>query len=118
LEVQAEIRAHMVRDKKTLFAEANASAKRNLISVGGCVDTPVHVDGPGNPDGNRPCLDNGQTVLMRTPTQVEFVECWSEVIIRNGLPPALVDDPLFRKTLVTTSHMVQPALVVHVIVMT
>jgi hypothetical protein len=26
------------------------------------------------------------------------------VIIRNGLPPALVDDPLFRKTLVTTSH--------------
>jgi hypothetical protein len=25
-----------------------------------------------------------------------------EAIIRNGLPPALVDDPLFRKTLVTT----------------
>jgi hypothetical protein len=44
---------------------------------------------------------------MRTPTQVEFVECWSEVIVRNGLPPALVDDPLFRKVLVTTSHMDQ-----------
>ena len=44
---------------------------------------------------------------MRTPTQTEFVECWSEVIIRNGLAPPLVDDPLFRKTLVTTSHMVQ-----------
>ena len=26
-----------------------------------------------------------------------------EVIIRNGLPPDLVDDPIFRKTLVTTS---------------
>ena len=30
-----------------------------------------------------------------------------EAIIRNGLPPALVDDPLFRKTLVTTSRMGQ-----------
>ncbi len=30
-----------------------------------------------------------------------------EVIIRNGLPPALVDDPLFRKALVTTSRMGQ-----------
>ena len=30
-----------------------------------------------------------------------------ETIIRNGLPPALVDDPLFRTTLVTTSNMGQ-----------
>ena len=30
-----------------------------------------------------------------------------EAIVRNGLPPALVDDPLFRKTLVTTSNMGQ-----------
>ena len=30
-----------------------------------------------------------------------------EAIIRNGLPPALVDDPLFRKALVTTSRMDQ-----------
>ena len=51
--------------------------------------------------------DNGKTVLMRTPTQAEFVECWSEVTIRNGLPPVLGDDPLFRKALVTTSHMDQ-----------
>ena len=109
LEVQAEIRARMASDKKTLLAEANASAKRNLISVGGCADTPVHVDSAGNADGKRPCLGNGQTVLMRTPTQGEFVECWSEAIIRNGLPPALVDDPLFRKTLVTTSRMGQTA---------
>jgi len=107
LEVQAEIRARMASDKKTLLAEANASAKRNLISVGGCADTPVHVDAAGNADGKRPCLGNGQTVLMRTSTQAEFVECWSEAIIRNGLPPALVDDPLFRKALVTTSRMGQ-----------
>jgi hypothetical protein len=95
--------------KKLFLAEANASTKRNLISVGGCTDTPVHVDTAGNSDGKRPCLDNGQTVLMRTPTQAEFVECWSEVIIRNGLPPGLVDDPLFRKALVTTSRMGQTA---------
>ncbi len=104
LEVQA-----VVSDKKTLLAEANASAKRNLISVGGCTDTSVHVDTAGNADGKRPCLGNGQTVLMRTPTQAEFVECWSEAIIRNDLPPALVDDPLFRKALVTTSRMGQTA---------
>jgi hypothetical protein len=51
----------MVSDKKTLLSEENASAKRNLISVGGCPDTPVHVDAAGNADGNHPCLGNGQT---------------------------------------------------------
>ena len=85
LEVQSEIRTHMVSDRQTLLAEENASAKRNLMSVGGCADTPVDVDAAGNADGKRPCLGNGQTVLMRTPTQAEFVECWNEVIIRNGL---------------------------------
>ncbi len=75
LEVQEEIRTHMVRDKKNLLGEANASAKRNLMSVGGCADTPVHIDTAGNADGKRPCLGNGQTVVMRTPTQDEFVEC-------------------------------------------
>ena len=38
---------------------------------------------------------------MRTlsPSESEFVECWSEVIIKNGLPPALVE-----KTDATLSH--------------
>jgi hypothetical protein len=83
--------AHTVSDKKTLLTEVNVSAKHNLMSVGGCADTPVHVDEVVNADGKRPCLGNGQTVLMRTPTQAEFVECWTEAIIRNGLPPTLVD---------------------------
>ena len=39
-----------------------------------------------------PCLDHEQAVLIRTPTQVEFVESWSETI-RNGIPPVVVDDP-------------------------
>ena len=77
LEVQAEIRSHMASDRQTLLVEANASAKRNLMSVGGCGDTPVDVDTAGNTDGKRPCLGNGQTMLMRTPTQDDFVECWS-----------------------------------------
>ncbi len=59
LEVQAEIRGHMDSDKKSLLAEANASAKRNLMSVGGCADTPVHVDTAGNADGKCPCHGNG-----------------------------------------------------------
>ena len=46
-------------------------------------------------------------LLMRTPTQAEFVECWSEAIIRTCIPPAVVDNPLFRKTLVITSRMGQ-----------
>ena len=60
LEVQAEIRARMASDKKTLLAEANASAKRNLISVGGCADTPVHVDSCSRALS---CFCNGQTIL-------------------------------------------------------
>jgi hypothetical protein len=59
LEVQAEIRARITSDKKTLLSETNASTKRSLISVGGCADTPVHVDATGNADGKRPCLGNG-----------------------------------------------------------
>ena len=85
LEVQTEISARMASDKKTLLAEADTSAKRNLLFVGGCADTPVDLVAGGNPDGKRPCLGNGQTVLTRTPTQAEFVECWSEAIIRNGM---------------------------------
>ena len=99
----------MDSDKKSLLAEVNASAKRNLMSVGGCADTPVDLVAGGNADGKRPCLGNGQTVLTRSPTQAEFVECWSEAIIRCGLSPALVDNPLFRKALVTTSRMGQTA---------
>ena len=32
---------HMTSDRQTLFPEANASAKHNLMSVGGCADTHV-----------------------------------------------------------------------------
>ena len=60
-----------VERQKTLLTEAAAL-------VGGCADTPVDVDTAGNADGKRPCLGNGQTVLTRTPTQTEFVECWSQ----------------------------------------
>jgi hypothetical protein len=75
------------------------------LLVGGCGDTPVDlVAGGNNVDGKRPCLGNGKTVLTRTPTQTEFVECWSEVIIRNGLPPALVDDLLFLQTILSEGH--------------
>jgi hypothetical protein len=73
---------------------SGAFAKRNLLLllVGGCPDTPVDLVAGGNTDEKRPCLGNGtngQTVLTRTPTQAEFVECWNEVIIRNGLPPRI-----------------------------
>jgi hypothetical protein len=40
LKVQAEILGHMTSDKNTLLQEEDASAKRKLMSVGGCADTP------------------------------------------------------------------------------
>ncbi len=43
----------------------------------------MHVDAAGNADGNHLCLGNGKTVLMRTPTQAEFVECWSNFVGRD-----------------------------------
>ena len=52
---------HRASDKNTLLQEADASAKRNLISVGGCADTPLDLAAGGNADGKRPCLGNGQT---------------------------------------------------------
>ncbi len=63
LEVQTEIRSHMVSDKNTLFQEEAVSAKRKLMSVGGCADTPLDLVASGNTDGKHPCLDNGQTVM-------------------------------------------------------
>jgi hypothetical protein len=48
-------------------------------------------------------------MLTNQPSQAEFEECWSEAIIKNGLTPSLVDDPLFRKALVTTARMGQSA---------
>jgi hypothetical protein len=77
--------------------------------VSGHTDNNVDLCGQDNDDVNRPCLDMGQTMLTKTPSQTEFEECWSEVIIKNGLSPSLVDDPLFRKVLVTTARMGQSA---------
>ena len=69
----------MTSDRKTLLAEAHASAKRSLSLMGGCVDTPVDLVTGGNADGVR------RLSGMVSPR---------EAIIRNGLPPVLVDDPL------------------------
>ena len=103
------LRVKMQCDKKTLLADADASKKRNLLLVGGHADNPVEVCGEGNADAKRPCLGKGQTMLTKPPSQAEFEECWSEAIIKNGLSPSLVDDPLFRKALVTTARMGQSA---------
>jgi hypothetical protein len=70
LEVQGEIRTHMTSDKKTYLEATDASARCKLMSVGGHTDTPVDLVAAGNADAKRPCVGNGQTVLIRTPTQV------------------------------------------------
>ena len=104
LAVQSAIRAKMQCDKKTLLAEADASKKR-LMLVGGYTDNAVDLCGEANADAKRPCLGKGQTMLTKQPSQAEFEECWSEAIIKCGLNPSVVDDPLFRKAFVTTARM-------------
>jgi hypothetical protein len=102
LTVQEVIRVKMQCDKKTFLADVDASKKRNLLLIGGNADNLAEVCGEGNADAKRPLLGKGQTMLTKPPSQVEFEECWSVTIIKNGLSPSLVDDPLFRKALVTT----------------
>jgi hypothetical protein len=96
-------------DKESLFATADASNKRNLMSVGGHADNFVDLCGEDSADGKHQCLGKGQTMLTKPPNQAEFQECWSETIIKCGLSPSVVDDPLFRKSLVTTARMGQSA---------
>jgi hypothetical protein len=90
-----------------LFAAVDVSKKCNLMVVGGYTDNVVDLCGEDNTDTKRQCLGRGHTILRKQPSQTEFEECWSESIIKNGLSPSLVDDPLFRKTLVTTARMGQ-----------
>ena len=68
-------------DKKTFLTESDTSKKRNLIWVGGYADNAVDLCGEGNADAKLKC----------------------------GLSPSVVDDPLFRKALVTTVRMGQSA---------
>jgi hypothetical protein len=107
LSVQSVMRTKIQCDKKTLLTDVDTSKKRILLLVEGHADNPVEVCGEDNDDTKRPCLGKGQTILTKPPIQAEFEECWSEVIIKNGLSPSLVDDPLFRKALVTTARMGQ-----------
>jgi hypothetical protein len=109
LAVQAAIRTKMQCDKKSLLTEEDASKKHNLMVVGGHADNDVDLCAEDNADAKRPCLGKGQTMLTKQPSQDEFEECWSESIIKNGLSPSLVDDPLFRKILVKTARMGQSA---------
>jgi hypothetical protein len=74
-------------DKKSLFTETDTSKKRNLMLVGGHADNALDLCGEGNTDTKRQCLGKGQTMITKSPNQAEFEECWSEVIIKNGLSP-------------------------------
>ncbi len=105
LVVQTAILTKMQCDKKSLLASADASNKRNLMTVGGHTDHVVDLCGEDSADGKGQCLGKGQTMVTKPPSQAEFQECWSEVIIKCGLSPSVVDDPLFRKSLVTTTRM-------------
>jgi hypothetical protein len=54
----------MASDKKTLFGEAAASAKRNLLFVGVCTDTPVDLAG-------------GNQEVIHTKVHNVFMRRWS-----------------------------------------
>jgi hypothetical protein len=107
LTVQVVIGVKMQCDKKSLLVATDASKKHNLTVVGGYSDNVEDLCGEDNTDVKRQCLGKGHTMLTNQPKQTEFEEWWSEVIIKNGLSPSLVDDPVFRKVLVTTARMGQ-----------
>ncbi len=102
-----ESRCNVIRSP--CLQQRDASNKRNLMAVGGHADNFVDLCGEDSADGKRQCLGKGQTVLTKPPSQSEVQECWSEVIVKCGLSPSVVDDPLFRKALVTNARMGQSA---------
>jgi hypothetical protein len=62
LAVQTVILDKMQCDKKSLFGAADASKKRNLMTVGGHSDNVVDLCGQDNADLKRQCLGKGQTM--------------------------------------------------------
>ena len=78
--------------------------------VGGATGRSGDLDAVGRYRGTRDSGEKGDGRYTDENTnQTVFEECWSESIIKNGLSPSLVDDPLFRKALVTTARMGQSA---------
>jgi hypothetical protein len=69
VEVQAEIRAKIQCDKKSLLAATDESTKRNLMVVRGHADNTVDLCGEENTDAKRQCLGKGQTMPTKPPSQ-------------------------------------------------
>ena len=80
MEVQSVIRVKILYDKKTLLVEADTSKKRNLMLVWIRVEKARLIQ-----IANVSTRAKGQTMLTKPTNQAEFEECWSEVIIKNGL---------------------------------
>ncbi len=62
--------------------------------VGVHADNVVDLCGEGKSDLKSQCLGKGQTMLTKSPSQSEFEECWSEVIIKDGLFGGLLGDTI------------------------
>ena len=63
----------MLCDQKGLLEEEDESKKRNLMLVGGDVDSDVDLCGEGNDDSQRQCLGKGQTTLTKYP----HIQCFT-----------------------------------------
>jgi hypothetical protein len=86
LAVQAEIRAKMQCDKKSLLPAADASKKRKLMVVGGHAEDAVDLCGEDNGDAKRQCLGKGQTMLTKSPSQYGETRYGSRVRIYDMVP--------------------------------
>jgi hypothetical protein len=67
LAVQTAIRVKMQCDKKSLLSAVDASKQRNLMVVGGHSDTARDLCGEDNADAKHQCLDQGESMLTKTP---------------------------------------------------
>jgi hypothetical protein len=60
-------------DKKSLLASADASNKRNLMTVGGHTDHDVDLCREDSADGKLQCLGKGQTMLTQAWQRIQAV---------------------------------------------
>jgi hypothetical protein len=72
-------------NKKSLFAAADASKKRNLMVVGVYPDNAVDLCGEDNTDTKGQCLGKGQTIPTKTPSQYGETRYGSRVTMRERM---------------------------------
>ncbi len=90
-------RVSMCAESQSTSCVTNRTPLFCHLVVGGHANNVVDLCGEDNTDAKGQCFGKGRTMMTKPPSRPEFEECWSELIIKNGLSPSLVDDPPFGR---------------------